>query len=49
MNKNSIMKLIKIVKGEVKGGQEKVLDGVDIIRVHYMQVWKYYNETLWYN
>jgi hypothetical protein len=34
-----------------KGGRgiERVKGGVNLVKVHYMNEWKYHNKTLWYN
>jgi hypothetical protein len=41
------MKPIKILKKE--GGDKNLLEGVNMIKVHFIHKWKYYNETPLYN
>jgi hypothetical protein len=43
MYESRIMKPIKTIKrGE---GKERVIEGVDMIKIHYMHEWKYHNKT----
>jgi predicted DNA-binding antitoxin AbrB/MazE fold protein len=44
MYENGIMKPVKIVFKRGKG-MIRVIEGVNLIKVHYVQVWKYHNET----
>jgi hypothetical protein len=48
MYKSRIMESINIFKGEERG-QKRVTEEVNLIKVHYMHVWKYHNGTLLYN
>jgi hypothetical protein len=47
MYENRIMKPIKIIF--LKGGWERRVEGVNLIKVHCLYVWKYHSETPLYN
>jgi hypothetical protein len=42
---------IKHFKIVLKGDKwlERAIEGVNLIKVHYIHVWKYHNESSWYN
>jgi hypothetical protein len=46
MHENGIMKSDKIVFKKKDGGRwERVIEVVNLIKVHYMPVWEYHNEN----
>jgi hypothetical protein len=47
MYENRKKKLVKNILNV--GREERVIEGVNLIKVHYMHAWKYHNETPLYN